>query len=88
MFGKLMNVPDDVMAEYYLLLLGRELDADAHPNEAKRAMARELVARFHSGAEGAAAEARFDFVHKRGEVPEDVPEVSLGEGETVHLPRS
>ena len=28
MFGKLMSVPDDVMAEYYLLLLGRELDPD------------------------------------------------------------
>jgi tyrosyl-tRNA synthetase len=86
MFGKLMSVPDDVMAEYYLLLLGRELDSAAHPNEAKRAMARELVARFHSAEDGAAAEARFDSVHKHGEVPEDVPEVSLGEGETVHLP--
>ena len=34
----------------------------------------------------AAAEARFDSVHKHGEVPDDIPEVELGEGETVHLP--
>ena len=86
MFGKLMSVPDDVMAEYYLLLLGRELDTDAHPNEAKRALARELVARFHSDEDGAAAEARFDSVHKHGEVPDDIPEVALGEEDTVHLP--
>ena len=86
MFGKLMSVPDDVMAEYYLLLLGRELDPEAHPNEAKRAMARELVARFHSEEDGAAAEARFDSVHKHGEVPDDIPEVELGGEDTVHLP--
>ena len=85
-FGKVMSVPDDVMADYYLLLLGQELDSEAHPNEAKRALARALVERFHSADDATAAEARFDSVHKRGEVPEDIPEVSLGEGETVHLP--
>ena len=44
------------------------------------------MARFHSDEDGTAAEARFDSVHKHGEVPEDMPEVELGEGETVHLP--
>jgi len=86
MFGKLMSVPDDVMAEYYVLLLGRELDSEAHPNEAKRAMARELVERFHSAADATSAEARFDSVHKHGEVPEDIPKVEMGDGEMVHLP--
>ena len=86
MFGKLMSVPDDVMADYHLLLLGRELDTEAHPNQAKRAMARELVERFHSAEAAEAAEARFDSVHKRGEVPDDIPEVELEAGETVHLP--
>ena len=86
MFGKLMSVPDDVMADYHLLLLGHELDPQAHPNQAKRAMARELVERFHSAADAEAAEARFDSVHKRGEVPDDIPEVDLGAGETIHLP--
>jgi len=86
MFGKLMSIPDDVMGEYYLLLLGRELDAGAHPNEAKRALAREIVDRFHSAAEAEAAEARFDAVHKHREVPDHISEVDLGEGDTVHLP--
>jgi tyrosyl-tRNA synthetase len=86
MFGKLMSVSDDVMADYYLLLLGRELEVEAHPNEAKRALARELVERFHSAEDAAAAEARFDSVHKHGQVPEDIPEVELGGDDPVHLP--
>jgi tyrosyl-tRNA synthetase len=86
MFGRLMSIPDDVMPDYYLLLLGRELDAGAHPNEAKRALARELIAQFHDAEAAAAAEARFDSIHRRGEAPEDMPTVSVDEGETVHLP--
>ena len=86
MFGRLMSIPDDVMPDYYLLLLGRELDRDSHPNEAKRALAGELVARFHDREAAEAAEARFDSIHKRGEAPADMPTVSLADGETVHLP--
>ena len=86
MFGRLMSIPDDVMPDYYLLLLGRELDSAAHPNEAKRALARELVARFHDEAAAEAAEARFDAIHKRGEVPDEMPTVSLTDGGSVHLP--
>jgi tyrosyl-tRNA synthetase len=86
MFGRLMSIPDDVMGDYYLLLLGRELDRDAHPNEAKRALARELVERFHDAAAAEAAETRFDAIHKRGEVPDEMPTVAPADGETVHLP--
>jgi len=85
MFGKLMSIPDDVMSEYYLLLLGRELDSSAHPNKAKRALAREIVERFHSAADAESAEARFDSVHKHRVVPDDIPEHAL-DGDTVHLP--
>jgi tyrosyl-tRNA synthetase len=85
-FGRLMSIPDDLMPDYYLLLLGRELDAEAHPNEAKRALARELVARFHDEGAAETAEARFDSIHKRGEAPAEMPTVRLADGETVHLP--
>jgi len=88
MFGKLMSIPDDVMGEYYRLLLYEPLDAGRHPGEAKRRLARRLVARFHG--EGAArdAEAHFDQLHVRREVPEDVPEarVEAGPKGEVHLP--
>jgi tyrosyl-tRNA synthetase len=88
MFGKVMSIPDDVMGQYYLLLLGEELDPSVHPGEAKRALARGLVERFHAAGEAEAAEARFDQVHKRGEVPEDTPTATLAaeDGGTVHLP--
>ena len=86
MFGRLMSIPDELMVDYYLLLLGREPDPSAHPNEAKRSLGRELVARFHGSAAAESAEARFDAIHKRGEVPADIPTVTLADGETVHLP--
>jgi tyrosyl-tRNA synthetase len=88
MFGKLMSVPDDVMGQYYLLLLGDELDRAVPSVEAKRALARRLVDRFHGEGAGAEAESRFDQVHVRGEVPDDIPDVTLAVAEdgTVHLP--
>jgi tyrosyl-tRNA synthetase len=88
MFGKLMSIPDDVMGEYYGLLLYEPLDPDRHPGEAKRELARRLVARFHGEDAAGEAEARFDQVHVRHEVPEDVSvvRVEAGEGGEVHLP--
>src|SRR5207244_9814668 len=54
-------------------------------------LAREVVALYHGEDAGAAAEARFDLVHKQGGIPDDVPEAALppdmaGE-ERVWLPR-
>jgi tyrosyl-tRNA synthetase len=90
MFGKLMSVPDEAMGTYYELLLG-EKEPSGHPAEAKRALARRIVERFHDAQAAREAEAHFDTVHVAREVPEDIPEVSLGEAEGVndghvHLP--
>ncbi|HET9120912.1 MAG TPA: tyrosine--tRNA ligase [Solirubrobacterales bacterium] len=91
MFGKLMSVPDEAMGAYYELLLGEEAPA-GHPAEAKRALARRIIERFHGADAAREAEERFDTVHVSHGVPEDIPEVSLGDaagaggnGE-VHLP--
>jgi len=46
-FGKLMSISDKLMERYYLLLLGRELP-DIHPMDAKKQLAFEIVARYHS----------------------------------------
>jgi tyrosyl-tRNA synthetase len=88
MFGKLMSVPDDVMDQYFLLLLGSSPSDAATAVEAKRELARRLVDRFHGDGAGVAAEAAFDQVHVRREVPADVPVVGLSpaEGRPVHLP--
>jgi len=89
MFGKLLSIPDDVMGDYYRLLLGLELDRERHPAEAKRELARRLVERFHGAAGASAAEERFDLLHVRGEVPQDVAEALVqpgGPNGSVHLP--
>jgi tyrosyl-tRNA synthetase len=50
MFGKLMSISDELMARYYPLLLGRSLVANAHPLEAKKQLAFEIVQVYHSTA--------------------------------------
>lgn len=57
MFGKLMSISDELMARYYPLLLNRELATDAHPLEAKKRLAFEIVETYHSAA---AAQATLD----------------------------
>ena len=79
MFGKAMSIPDDLMPDYYSLLLDRPMPA-AEPVAQKRELARGLVSAFHGVPAVSDAEKTFDVVVRR-EVPEDVPvvEVPLGE---------
>ena len=88
MFGKLMSIPDEVMGDYYRLLLYEPLDEGRHPGEAKRELARRLVARFHGDGAATEAEGHFDRVHVRHEVPEDIRAVRVEPGADgeVHLP--
>jgi tyrosyl-tRNA synthetase len=89
MYGKLMSIPDDAMEQYYRLLLPVRLDPKRHPGEAKRELARRLVERFHDADAALAAEARFDQVHVRGELPDDLEEAVVeagGPNGAVHLP--
>jgi len=85
MYGKLMRVPDDAMPVYYALLLDEEPGSD--PRDAKRHMARALTARYHGEDAAAAAEERFDTLHVRRELPDEIEEhpFSPEKGE-VHLP--
>jgi tyrosyl-tRNA synthetase len=76
MFGKLMSIPDAAMDDYYRLLLGEERP-EGPPNEAKRALARRLVDRFHGEGAGAGAEEHFNRVIRDRGVPEDIPELDL-----------
>jgi tyrosyl-tRNA synthetase len=48
MFGKLMSISDELMARYYPLLLGRPLASNAHPFDAKKQLALEIVQTYHS----------------------------------------
>jgi tyrosyl-tRNA synthetase len=91
MFGRLMSIPDEAMPEYYRLLLGSE-QPPGPPNEAKRELGRRLVDRFHGEGAGATAEERFNRIHVQHAVPDEIPEVDLGnyradDNGLVHLPR-
>jgi tyrosyl-tRNA synthetase len=85
-FGKVMSIPDEAMPLYYSLLTHEQFDADAHPNQAKRRLARILVERFHGEGAGATAEEHFDRLFKQRELPDDAPEFPLPDGDPVHLP--
>jgi tyrosyl-tRNA synthetase len=85
-FGKVMSIPDEVMPTYYSLLTHEQFDADEHPNQAKRRLARTLVAQFHGEDAAGAAEAHFDRLFKQHEVPDDIPEYPLPDGDPVHVP--
>ncbi len=85
MFGKVMSIPDEMMVKYYRLastLPVDEIDAveeglkndTLHPNKVKRALARNIVAAYHSEEEAVEAEAAFDRQFKQHEIPEDIAE--------------
>ena len=85
-FGKLMRVPDEAMPVYYELLLGRELDPERPAVESKRALAREICARYHGEDAAREAEAHFDRLHVERGVPDEVEEAPLPDEDPIHLP--
>jgi tyrosyl-tRNA synthetase len=87
MYGKTLSIPDAVLPSWYELLLGRSAPADVGPRDAKRALARALVERFHGPEAAAAAEAAFDRLFIAREIPSDVPEAAFTPADgVVHLP--
>ncbi|HSG82760.1 MAG TPA: tyrosine--tRNA ligase [Gemmatimonadota bacterium] len=96
MYGKTMSIPDGLLEEWYRLcssLRGAELEAalagiTADPMGAKRALARDIVDTYHGDGAAEKAEAHFDRVVRRGEEPEEIPEVEIvRDGEGMWLPR-
>jgi tyrosyl-tRNA synthetase len=86
-FGKLMRVPDAVMPVYYELLLDAPFDASRPAVESKRALAGEIVARYHGADAAAEAEAHFDRLHVQRALPDEIEEAELPAGESVvHVP--
>jgi tyrosyl-tRNA synthetase len=86
-YGKTLSVPDEQLASWYDLLLGTPLPAATGPRDAKRALARALVARFHGPEAAAAAEAAFDRVFVARELPAEIEEaVVRAANGSVHLP--
>lgn len=82
MFGKLMSVSDELMWQYYELLSERtfvEIGSlrKGHPKEAKVALAKELVGRFHSSREADEVAAEFERVFAKKELPSDMAKLVI-----------
>ena len=77
MFGKIMSIADEVMPLYYELLTSENLEEikALHPMVAKKKLAHILVARFHSQQAADAAQAHFEKVFSKKEIPTDMPEL-------------
>ncbi|MEL0099393.1 MAG: tyrosine--tRNA ligase, partial [Opitutae bacterium] len=81
-FGKTMSISDDVMWDYYrLLLLRNQTEVEAlqkiHPMECKKQLAHELTALFYGVEEAQKESDAFSQVFSKGQDPDDMPEISL-----------
>jgi len=97
MFGKVMSIPDDIMADWYRLAaegtdndveeLEKGLaDGSIHPGEAKRELGRRIVTRHHTAGAAIEAEAAFDRLFRSHEVPDDVDTHAISGVGEISLP--
>jgi tyrosyl-tRNA synthetase len=75
-YGKLMSAPDQLMVRYYELLttatpeeIASVKSGATHPMEAKKRLARAIVAEYHGEPAAKRAEEYFESKHQRREVP-------------------
>ncbi len=90
MFGKTMRISDSLMWRYYELLSDDSLEEIAarrarvsegeNPKHSKEDLAEAFTARFHGVEAGRAAREAFNARFARGELPTDIPEVTLTTG--------
>lgn len=76
MFGKLMAIPDSLMEKYFTLLtdtLWQDVQT-LHPKEAKKILAREVVANYYNRNESLLCEQTFERVFHDKEIPDNIPE--------------
>ena len=84
-FGRAMRIPDGQLPEWYRLVM-EQPPPSGDPLEAKLALGRFIVARSHGEEAALAAEEHFTRVVREGQAPVDIPEISLPDGDPVHLP--
>jgi tyrosyl-tRNA synthetase len=83
MYGKIMSISDEIMWRYYELLTDVSMDEiekmkrESHPMQAKKDLARRIVADFHSAKAATKAGEDWGKQFQRDEVPEDVEEIFI-----------
>jgi tyrosyl-tRNA synthetase len=84
-FGKAMRISDDLMAQWYRLVLESD-PPGGDPLGAKLALARAIVTRSHGQDAARLAEEYFTRVVREGRTPDEVADYELPEGDPLHLP--
>jgi tyrosyl-tRNA synthetase len=92
MFGKVMSIPDELIIRYFSLLtdvsdiaISELADSMANgtlnPKHAKEKLAHTLVSMLHDAEQAAAAQERFNQIFSKKDMPDDIPELSVGKDE-------
>ncbi|MCC3144867.1 tyrosine--tRNA ligase [Halanaerobium sp. Z-7514] len=92
MYGKVMSMPDELIARYYELLTDISLEKlkeikaklardDFNPMQLKKELAAELVREYHDQAAAEYAAQEFENVFSQGNLPDDIPEVEIERSE-------
>lgn len=85
MYGKTMSIPDHLIYKYFELLtdvpleelqsIREQLDTGSvNPMTLKRQLGREIVSLYHDNQAALQAEEHFNLVHKKKEIPDEIPE--------------
>lgn len=90
MFGKVMSWTDGMIVPGFEILtdsdqegIKNELEAGTNPRELKARLAREIVAQYHGKKEASAASERFDELFKKKQIPDEVPEMPMGNSANI-----
>lgn len=96
MFQKLLSMPDTLIWRYFELLSFRsieevegfrlQIETGRNPQEIKKILAEEIIARFHGAEAAASAHKAAGNVLAKGEIPEDVPDVVIEAEGQADLP--
>lgn len=95
MYGKVMSIPDNLIAKYFTLVTDYSLDqlqdvkkrlsdGKTNPMTVKKELARTIIAMYHPKDAAQAAEQNFEQVFSKKEIPDDIEEIVIPASE---LPR-
>ncbi|MCK5534232.1 tyrosine--tRNA ligase [bacterium] len=81
MFGKIMSISDELMLKYYQLLTDISLGEvkGQHPRDAKRNLAKHIVAMFYDQNISSQSEKDFEKIFVSKEIPRDIEEIEIKE---------
>jgi len=85
MFGKVMSISDEMMANYFTLLTDLPAEKIAeltnsqktHPKEAKVQLAKMIISQFYDSAAAESAAEQFEKVFSQKQLPDEMPEFKL-----------